>query len=121
MVQIHYQLPPKRPHGLGNAIVLPYVVEFYLPVARSRLARLAVQLGLVTFAEDKTELAQKMLNAISALYRQLVIPEKAPDLLETDISHITRGALKEALLNYPVPRHLVRSDCEELLRTLLPT
>lgn len=107
-------------HGLGNAIVLPYVVEFYLPVAGSRLARLAVDLDLGTFAEDKTELAQKMLDAISALNRQLGIPEKAPDLLEADIPDIARGALKEALLNYPVPRHLVRSDCEELLRTLLP-
>ena len=107
-------------HGLGNAIVLPYVVEFYLPVAKTRLARLAVELGLGTFDEDKTDLAQKVLDGISALNEQLGIPEKAPDLREADIPGIARGALKEALLNYPVPRHLIRSDCEELLRTLLP-
>ena len=107
-------------HGLGNAIVLPYVVEFYLPVSTSRLARLAVELGLGTLAEDKTDLAQKMLDGISALNEQLDIPEKVPDLMEADIPGIARGALKEALLNYPVPRHLIRSDCEELLHNLLP-
>lgn len=107
-------------HGLGNAIVLPHVIEFYQPVAKSRLARLAVELGLGTFAEDKTDLAQKMLSAISVLNQQLGIPDKVPGLLEADIPGIARGALREALLNYPVPRHLTRSDCEELLHTLLP-
>jgi hypothetical protein len=33
---------------------------------------------------------------------------------------IARGALKEALLNYPVPRHMTRLDCEQLLGGLLP-
>lgn len=107
-------------HGLGNAIVLPYVVEFYLPVAESRLASLAVELDLGTVDEDEADLALRMLDAISELNKQLGIPEKAPDLLEADIPDIARGALKEALLNYPVPRHLTRSGCEDLLRSLLP-
>ena len=41
------------------------------------------------------------------------------ELEDKDIPSIAKGALREALLNYPVPRHMGRIDCQELLRGLL--
>jgi alcohol dehydrogenase class IV len=108
------------PHGLGNAIVLPYVLEFYQPVVNSRLARLAVELGWGTFGEDQAVLALKAMNHIVELNNKLQIPRTLAGLQLEDIPALARGALREALLNYPVPRHMTRRDCEQLLRSLLP-
>jgi alcohol dehydrogenase class IV len=107
------------PHGLGNAIVLPEVLEFSKAAAGPKLARLAVAAGLGNSSELETDLAQKFVDHIRKLNRQLAIPTVVAELEENDIPGISRGALKEALLNYPVPRQMGRVDCEELLRGLL--
>ena len=39
-------------------------------------------------------------------------------LQDKDIAAIAQGATREALLNYAVPRHMTRRDCEQLLRSL---
>lgn len=108
------------PHGLGNAIVLPYILEFYEPVVRNRMARLGVELGLGTFNQDKALVTRKVLEHISALNKKLKIPLTVEDLKAEDIPAIARGAMKEALSSYPVPRHLTRRECEDLLREMLP-
>ncbi len=108
------------PHGLGNAVVLPHVLEFSKGAAGPRLATLAVKAGLGKSSEGEAALAQKFVDHISRLNTQLDIPQTAVGLLEEDIPGIARGALKEALLNYPVPRHMTRLDCEQLLGGLLP-
>jgi alcohol dehydrogenase class IV len=109
------------PHGLGNAIVLPEVLAFSKPAAGSRLARLAVVAGLGKSSGSETILAQKFVDHIRKLNRQLAIPSVVAELEENDIPGIARGALREALLNYPVPRQMGRVDCEEVLRGLLST
>jgi alcohol dehydrogenase class IV len=109
------------PHGLGNAIVLPFVLEFYQPLIDARLARLAVELGWGSFGEDQASLAGKVMKHIVALNAKLQIPRTVPELQQQDIPAIARGALREALLNYPVPRHMSARDCERLLQSLLPT
>ncbi len=108
------------PHGLGNAVVLPHVLEFSKEAAAPRLATLAVKAGLGKSSEGEAVLAQKFVDHISRLNTQLDIPQTAAGLLEEDLPGIARGALKEALLNYPVPRHMTRLDCEQLLGGLLP-
>ncbi len=108
------------PHGLGNAVVLPHVLEFSKEAAAPRLATLAVKAGLGKSSEGEAALAQKFVDHISQLNKQLDIPQTAAGLLEEDLPGIARGALKEALLNYPVPRHMTRLDCEQLLGGLLP-
>ncbi len=107
------------PHGLGNAIVLPEVLQFSKAAAGSRLARLSILTGLGESSDPETVLAQKFVDHIRNLNRQLAIPSTVAELEECDIPGIARGALKEALLNYPVPRQMGRVDCEELLQGLL--
>ena len=106
-------------HGLGNAIILPQVLEISREAARPALARLAVLIGLGQAAEDDTVLAQKFVESVRALNRQLGIPATIAALRKQDIPAIARGAQKEALFNYPVPQHMGLAQCEELLRSLL--
>jgi len=109
------------PHGLGNAIVLPHVLAFSQGAAGRKLARLAVLTGLGDAEDQEETLAQKFVDQVRRLNRELDIPATVAALQEDDIPGIARGALKEALLNYPVPRQMSRVDCEDLLRSLLAT
>ena len=110
----HYGIP----HGLGNAVVLPKVLAFSQGPARARLAKLAVETGLGEAGDDEAALAQAFVDNIVELNEQLGIPDSITEIREKDIPGMAKGALREALLNYPVPRHMGRSDCEELLRSL---
>jgi alcohol dehydrogenase class IV len=108
------------PHGLGNAILLPWVLQFSLPAAAPDLARLAIATSLGQESEGETALAQKFIDHIDQLNARMGIPHTIAELREEDIAAMSKGALKEALLNYPVPRHMTRRHCEQLLRALLP-
>lgn len=107
------------PHGLGNAIVLPRVLDISREAAAPSLARLAVLIGAGDSSEPELKLAKRFVQRVYALNRQLGIPATVARLQDRDIPAIAAGALKEALLNYPVPRHMGRADCEALLRGLL--
>jgi len=109
------------PHGLGNAIVLPEILEFSQSAASESLARLALALELGDANEPEAALAEKFVDHVRKLNRKLGIPAAVAELAEEDIAGIARGALKEALLNYPVPRHMGQVECEALLRGLLHT
>jgi alcohol dehydrogenase class IV len=52
------------PHGLGNAITLPYVLEFLVdsPSARKHLAELAVEIGAGQPGDDEAVLAQRFVD-----------------------------------------------------------
>lgn len=109
------------PHGLGNAIVLPQVLAFSRKAARERLARLALLARLGDGSESSDSLAQKFVARVEDLNLELGIPKTVPGLQEDDIPGIAAGAVREALLNYPVPKQMGRADCEHLLRRLLPS
>ncbi|WP_165954354.1 iron-containing alcohol dehydrogenase [Seongchinamella unica] len=107
------------PHGLGNAILLPEVLEFCGQSVAEKLAQLAVLTGLGEESEPEDILAQKFVVHIRYLNRELGVPATVAELRAEDIPGIARRALREALLNYPVPRQMGRADCEALLQGLL--
>jgi alcohol dehydrogenase len=109
------------PHGLANAVLLPVVLRFSLPDAASRLARLAEHVGIRTAGDrgDKAS-AEKFVDAIQALNDSISIPRTLEALHETDIPDLARAACSEADFNYPVPRRMSLSDCEAMLREVLP-
>jgi len=108
------------PHGLANAIVLPHVLEFSRPAIVDRLAKLAVRARLGTEDESDKELAQKFIDAVWQLNRDLGIPEHLAALKESDIPALAKAACHEAHTGYPVPRYMTLAQCEKLIRKLLP-
>jgi alcohol dehydrogenase class IV len=112
----HYHTP----HGLANAIVLPQVLRFSAPAVTDRLAALAVRARLGDENENEQVLADRFLDAVDALNRDLGIPTTLAALREADIPKLAAAALHEAHTGYPVPRYMTRAECEELIRRLLP-
>ena len=108
------------PHGLANAIVLPHVLRFSLPDITDRLATLAVRAGLGDEGESEDVLAQKFIDGVVALERDLGIPTHLDALQEADIPALARAACHEAHTGYPVPRYLTQEGCEGLIRLVLP-
>ena len=108
------------PHGLANAIMLPHVLRFSLPDITDRLAALAVRARLGDEGESEDVLAQKFIDGVVALERDLGIPTHLASLQEADIPALAKAALHEAHTGYPVPRYLTQQDCEDLIRLVLP-
>jgi alcohol dehydrogenase len=113
----HYHTP----HGLANAMVLPHVLRFSAPAVTGRLARLAIRAGLGEENQNEEVLADRFLEAVDTLNRDLGIPTTLDALREADVPALAAAALKEAHAGYPVPRYMGKADCEDLIRRLLPT
>jgi alcohol dehydrogenase class IV len=108
------------PHGLANAIMLPYVLRYLAPAITKRLAALAVRAGVGGAGERPAALAQKFIDSVEALNRDLGIPAHVDALREEDIPALAKAACWEADTNYPVPRYMSPDTCAGILRAVLP-
>jgi len=104
------------PHGLANAVVLPYVLEYYGSSVHKRLAELADLVGVGLSTDTDGQKATKFINVIKNLNRAMNIPEKIAGVEGKDIPLMAERAWKEANPFYPVPRILSKRDLEELFR-----
>ncbi|MBQ8143909.1 MAG: iron-containing alcohol dehydrogenase, partial [Butyricicoccus sp.] len=101
------------PHGLANAILMPYVLDAYGPAVYRKLHELGVAAG-VTMAEDSDEDgAKKFIAAIRELNKKMNIPEKLIGIEKKDIPQMARYAEKEANPLYPVPVLMDRKQLEQ--------
>ena len=108
------------PHGLANAIMLPYVLKYSCPAITERLALLAVAAKVGGDGEATDVLAQKFLDAVDQLNHDLGIPAFLEALQEADIPALAKAACWEAHTGYPVPRYMSQEQCEDLIRLALP-
>ena len=106
------------PHGLANAVILPYVLEYYGETAHARLAKLAVVAGVKTDGTDK-EKAEAFNEAIKQMNKNMNIQDKFDCIKEEDIPTIVKRALKEGNPLYPVPKIMDEADCEAVIRRLM--
>lgn len=106
------------PHGLANAIVLPYILDFSKPNCAGRLADLARAVGLQ--GSNDTELADAFIAKIRAMNADFGIPTVIEKLQKADIPQIRKAAQWEALSTYAVPRYLTDSQAEGLIARMLP-
>jgi alcohol dehydrogenase len=108
------------PHGLANAIMLPHVMRYSAPAITKQLAKLAVRAKLGSESERDDQLAEKFLDAIDQLNRDLGIPLYLDKLQEADIPALAKAACHEAHTGYPVPKYMTQQQCETLIRQVLP-
>ncbi len=108
------------PHGLANAIMLPHVLRYSAPAIQKQLAKLAVRAQLGDESERDDKLAEKFLDAIDQLNRDLGIPLHLDKLQEADIPALAKAACHEAHTGYPVPKYMTQKQCEALIRQVLP-
>lgn len=89
------------PHGLANAVILPYVMEDFGPAVYYKLARLAEVVGIN--GKDDEEKAKAFILEIRRMNRDMKIQEKFDFIEEKDIPQMIKWAMKEANPIYPVP------------------
>lgn len=92
------------PHGLANAVLLPYVLEDYGPSAYKKLHELAVAIGISNFNESHKAGAEKFIAAVKEMKINLDIPEKIKGIRKKDIPRLALYADREGNPLYPVPR-----------------
>lgn len=107
------------PHGLANAVILPYVLDYYGCSAYRKLAKLADIAGLETMGMNKEQKAKLFISEIRAMNEKMGIPSKFEQIKEEDIPVIVERALKEANPLYPVPKIMDAKDCEAVIRQLM--
>jgi len=107
------------PHGLANAIVMPYVLDYSKTECAPRLAKLAEVSGLKKGGETDAQLADAFIAKVRALNAEFGIPTKVEKLKSNDIPAIATAALKEAHWTYAVPRYMDKPTCEGLVRQML--
>jgi alcohol dehydrogenase class IV len=66
------------PHGLANGILMPYVMEFNLPVCEEKFAKIAIAAGENPSGMTKAQLARKAIAIIKDLYIEVGFPRKLP-------------------------------------------
>ena len=98
------------PHGLANAVLLPYVLERYGSCIHRKLHDLAVAAGVASPQEEDADAAAKFIRAIRQLNARMGIPETLEGIRPEDIPVMAAHAEKEANPLYPVPRLMTREE-----------
>jgi alcohol dehydrogenase len=106
------------PHGLANAIVLPYVLEYYGESAHKPLAELAELVGIGDPSDSNEKKAKKFIDAIKKLNEDMDIPKKVNGIVEDDIPLMVERALSEANPLYPVPKILSKEEMFHLYQLI---
>ncbi|MCD8199715.1 MAG: iron-containing alcohol dehydrogenase [Coriobacteriaceae bacterium] len=99
------------PHGLANAVIMPYMLEHYGEHCYARLGDLARQSG-VADADASDEAASKtFIDWVRQMNSSMDIPDKIEGILDEDIPGMAAHADKESNPLYPVPMLM---DADEL-------
>ncbi len=106
------------PHGLANAVILPYILEFFGDSAHHRLAILADVAGITDGLKTEKEKAEKFIEAIKELNKKMNIPDKFEGIKDDDIELIATRALKEGNPLYPVPKIMNLEECKAIIKNL---
>lgn len=101
------------PHGLANAVIIPYVLEAYGKSAYKKLHEIGIAVG-VSDKNDSHEIgSKKFIKAVRDLNKRIGIPDKLTGIKKSDIPQMARNAEAEANPLYPVPKLMTRKELEK--------
>lgn len=106
------------PHGLANAVILPYALEYFGKSAHMRLAQLADIVNITKPSDTTEQKANKFIEAIKNLNRSMDIPEFISGIKDDDVPLMAKRALKEANPLYPVPKILFDKDVKSIIQRI---
>ena len=99
------------PHGLANAVLLPYVLDAYGSAIDRKAKDIAVAMGIADAQTPPDQARKALIARIRQMNRDMNIPEKLPNLCPEDFPALARNAHREANPLYPVP---VLMDAKQL-------
>lgn len=108
---------PMVPHGLSVVLTAPATFRFTAPTDPVKHARIAEMLGVNTVGMSAMEAARKVPEALIALMRDIDCPNglRAIGYLESDISNLVEGGLKQQRLLVGSPRPVTREDLTRIV------
>lgn len=109
------------PHGLANAVLLPFVLEAYGSSIHKKLHRLAIEAGVAEKDTSCEEAAQNFIHAIQKMKERFGIGNTISEIREEDIPKLARYADKEANPLYPVPVLMDAKELEKFYHLLMKT
>ena len=102
------------PHGLGNAMVLPHVMELIQPQAQEKFADIARHCGMGSTSDSSATLAQTLVDRVWALNKEISIPRTTDAIQAGDIDALVQAAISEGG-NYASPRFITEQECRNIL------
>ena len=108
------------PHGLANAIILPYVLEAFGKSVYKKLAILSDNISPCENSLSKKEKTEAFIAWIRKMNKDMEIPEKFDiSYNEKDVKEMIEHAFKEGNPLYPVPKEFTREDFDKIYRQIL--
>lgn len=107
------------PHGLANAILLPFVLETYGDTIHKKLYKLAMEAGIAEKGTPYNEAAEKFIDAIKDMKKRFEIGDTVKEIREEDIKKLSKYADKEANPLYPVPVLMNAKELEQFYYMLM--
>lgn len=102
------------PHGLANAVILPYLLEYYGKSIHKKLREIGLYIGILDESVSPEDGAKFVIKKLKNLNESLNIPKTLDMIEEKDIPSLARTAEKEANPLYPVPVIMSRKEFEKM-------
>ncbi len=106
------------PHGLANAVILPWFLEEYGESCEKRLGELARKCAVADQGADDRTAAADFVRWVREMNRSMEIPETLEGIREEDIPQMAAHADKESNPLYPVPRLMDRRELAAMYRKI---
>ena len=106
------------PHGIANAVLLPYVMEFNAPETGEKFREIARAMGVKGVDDmNQDEYRKATINAVRQLSKDVGIPEKLHTIgvQEKDLVSLSQDALKDVCTGGN-PRNCTAEDILEIYR-----
>lgn len=100
------------PHGLANAVLMPYVLDAYGKSAYKKLHQLGIAAGVCSSNDSHDVGAKAFIRAIRELNARMGIPETLSGIQKEDIPTMAKHAEQEANPLYPVPKLMTKKELE---------
>lgn len=107
------------PHGLANAVILPYFLTHYGASIHKKLKNIAVYCDIANATDTPKVASSKLINKITALNASLGIPTKITGIKGKDIPALAVLAEKEGNPLYPVPKLMTAKELEEIYHLVM--
>ena len=103
------------PHGLANALLLPYVMEWNGEVCVEKIEKIGNVIGLDMNALTKEEIIRKVVNAVRELSIRLEVPQHLSEIgvLKEDLNTLAKKAFQDPCTGGN-PRKVTENDILKL-------
>lgn len=107
------------PHGYANAVIMPYVLEYYGKTIYKKIGKLCREAGIFEQGKTDEEYTKLFIKRLRDMNKIFGIKDKIPELKEDDIPTLAKRAGKESNPLYPVPMIFTQNDFENIYKMLL--